>query len=114
MQHHGDMKSSHQLILVLADQRNLIRPRDLDEGVYDLTMQLPLEVWLDIPNTASAPKMDYPPLRIVRFSGAALTDDIEEQQIDGVTVSVTNVARTVADYFKFRNKIGLDMAMEAL
>ena len=82
--------------------------------VHDLTTQLPFEVWLAIPNKARAPKMDYPPLRIVRFSGTALTDGIEEHPIDGVTVRVTNVARTVADCFKFRNKIGLDVAMEAL
>jgi predicted transcriptional regulator of viral defense system len=82
--------------------------------VHDLTTQSPFEVWLAIPNKARAPKMDYPPLRIVRFSGAALTDGIEEHQIDGVTVRVTNIARTVADCFKFRNKIGLDVAMEAL
>lgn len=82
--------------------------------VHELTTQLPFEVWLAIPNKARAPKMDYPPLRIVRFSGAALTDGIEEHPIDGVTVRVTSVARTVADCFKFRNKIGLDVAMEAL
>ena len=82
--------------------------------VHDLTTQSPFEVWLAIPNKARAPKMDYPPLRIVRFSGTALTDGIEEHPIDGVTVRVTNVARTVADCFKFRNKIGLDVAMEAL
>lgn len=82
--------------------------------VHDLTTQSPFEVWLAIPNKARAPKMDYPPLRIVYFSGTALTDGIEEHQIDGVTVRVTNVARTVADCFKFRNKIGLDVAMEAL
>ena len=58
--------------------------------------------------------MSYPPLRIVRFSGAALTEGIEERVIDGVLVRVTNVARTVADCFKFRNKIGLDAALEAL
>ena len=58
--------------------------------------------------------MEYPPLRIVRFSGAGLTDGIQEHQIDGVSVQVTNVARTVADCFKFRNKIGLDVAIEAL
>ena len=82
--------------------------------VHDLTTQSPFEVWLAIPNKARAPKMDYPPLRVVRFSGAGLTDGIEEHQIDGVTVRVTNVARTVADCFKFRNKIGLDVALEAL
>ncbi len=82
--------------------------------VHDLTTQSPFEVWLAIPNKARAPKMDYPPLRIVRFSGASLTDGIEEHQVDGVTVRVTCVARTVADCFKFRNKIGLDVALEAL
>jgi predicted transcriptional regulator of viral defense system len=82
--------------------------------VHEITTQSPFEVWIAIPNKARAPKMDYPPLRIVRFTGAALTDGVEVQQIDGVTVRVTNVARTVADCFKFRNKIGLDVAMEAL
>lgn len=82
--------------------------------VHDLTTQSPFEVWLAIANKARPPKMDYPPLRIVRYSGFALTDGIEEHQIDGVPVRVTNVARTVADCFKFRNKIGLDVAMEAL
>lgn len=82
--------------------------------VHDLTTQSPFEVWLAIPNKARAPKMSYPPLRIVRFSGAALKDGVEEREIDGVIVRVTNVARTVVDCFKFRNKIGLDAAIEAL
>jgi predicted transcriptional regulator of viral defense system len=81
---------------------------------HDLTTQSPFEVWLAIPNKARAPKIDYPPLRIVRFSGAALTDGVEEHAIDGVPVRVTSIARTVADCFKFRNKIGLDVALEAL
>jgi predicted transcriptional regulator of viral defense system len=58
--------------------------------------------------------MDYPPLRIVRLSGEALTVGVEDHVIDGVPVRVTSVARTVADCFKFRNKIGLDVALEAL
>ena len=81
---------------------------------HDLTTQSPFEVWLAIPNKARSPKMDYPPLRIVRFSGAALTCGVEHHVIDGVPVRVTSVARTVADCFKFRNKIGLDVALEAL
>ena len=81
---------------------------------HDLTTQSPFEVWLAIPNKARAPKMDYPPLRIVRFSGAALTRGVEDHVIDGVPVRVTSVARTVADCFKFRNKIGLDVALESL
>lgn len=82
--------------------------------VHGLTTQSPCEVWLAIPNKARAPKMNDPPLRIVRFSGAALTDGIAERPIEGVTVRVTNVARTVVDCFKFRKKIGLDAAIEAL
>jgi len=81
---------------------------------YNLTTQAPFEVWLAIENKAVKPKLDYPPLRIVRFSGAALTEGVEEHVVDGVTVRVTSVAKTVADCFKYRNKIGLDVALEAL
>lgn len=81
---------------------------------YELTTQSPFEVWLAIENKAVKPKLDYPPLRIVRFSGAALTEGIEEHVVDGVTVRVTSVAKTVVDCFKYRNKIGLDVALEAL
>lgn len=81
---------------------------------HELTTQAPFEVWLAIENKALAPKLDYPPLRIVRFSGAALTEGVEEHSVDGVTVRITGVAKTVADCFKYRNKIGLDVALEAL
>ncbi|MBS0507763.1 MAG: AbiEi antitoxin N-terminal domain-containing protein [Proteobacteria bacterium] len=81
---------------------------------HDLTTQAPFEVWLAIDNKAATPKLDYPPLRLVRFSGAALTECVEEHVVDGVTVRVTSVAKTVADCFKYRNKIGLDVALEAL
>jgi len=81
---------------------------------HDLTTQAPYEVWLAIENKAVTPRLDYPPLRIVRFSGAALTAGIEEHIVDGITVRITSVAKTVADCFKYRNKIGLDVALEAL
>jgi len=81
---------------------------------HGLTTQAPFEVWLAIANKAAAPTIDYPPLRIVRFSGTALTEGVEEHVVDGVTVRVTSVAKTVADCFKYRNKIGLDVALEAL
>ena len=81
---------------------------------HGLTTQAPFEVWLAIENKAVTPKLDYPPLRIVRFSGAAFTRGIEKHVVDGVSVRVTGVAKTVADCFKFRNKIGLDVALEAL
>ena len=63
---------------------------------------------------ARAPKEDIIPLRIVRFSGKALTSGVEHYAIEGVKVSVYNPAKTVADCFKYRNKIGLDVAIEAL
>ena len=81
---------------------------------HDLTTQAPFEVWLAIPNKARAPRVDYPPLRIVRFSDLGLSEGIEEHQIDGVAVRVTSLAKTVVDCFKYRNKIGLDVALEAL
>ena len=82
--------------------------------VHNLTTQAPFEVWLGIPNKARAPNVDYPPLRIIRFSDSSLKNGIEEHVIDGVAVRVTKIAKTVTDCFKFRNKIGLDVALEAL
>ena len=81
---------------------------------HQLTTQSPHEIWLAIPNKARPPKPGYPPLRIVRFSGAALAKGIELHQVDGAKIRVYSVAKTVADCFKYRNKIGLDVAMEAL
>jgi predicted transcriptional regulator of viral defense system len=81
---------------------------------HGLTTQAPFEVWLGIDVKARLPKVDYPPLRIVRFSGPALTAGVEEHVNRGVPVRVTNPARTVVDCFKYRNKVGLDVALEAL
>lgn len=81
---------------------------------HDLTTQAPFEVWLGIEAKARLPKVEYPSLRIVRFTGPALTAGVEEHVIRGVTVRVTNPARTVVDCFKYRNKVGLDVALEAL
>lgn len=82
--------------------------------LHGLTTQSPFEVWIAIGNKGYAPKLDYPPLRIVRFSEASLAHGVETQQVEGVSLHVTSVAKTVADCFKFRNKIGLDVALEAL
>jgi len=81
---------------------------------HNLTTQSPFEVWLAIDEKAWRPRMEYPPLRIVRFSQATLTAGVEKHQIEGVTVHVYSPAKTVADCFKYRNKIGLDVAIEAL
>jgi predicted transcriptional regulator of viral defense system len=81
---------------------------------HELTTQMPFEVWLAIDPKARLPKTEYPPLRIVRFSGAALSYGAAQYTIEGVTVRITMPAKTVADCFKYRNKIGLDVALEAL
>jgi len=81
---------------------------------HDLTTQAPSEVWLAIDVKARRPKVDWPPLRFARFSEASRNAGIEEHSIEGVSVRVYNPAKTVADCFKYRNKIGLDVAIEAL
>ena len=81
---------------------------------HNLGTQLPSEVWMAIDRKAWAPKMNGIRLRVVRFSGSALTSGIERHKVGGVTVKVFSPAKTVADCFKFRNKIGLDVALEAL
>lgn len=81
---------------------------------HNLGTQNPAQIWLAIDRKARRPHVEYPPLRIVRFSGVALTAGIEEHPVEGVTVRVYAAAKTVADCFKYRNKIGLDVASEAL
>lgn len=82
--------------------------------VHGIGTQAPFEVWLAIPPHTPTPRLDQPALRVVRMSGPALTEGIEQIEIDGVQVPVFNASKTVADCFKFRNKIGLDVALEAL
>jgi predicted transcriptional regulator of viral defense system len=81
---------------------------------HGITTQAPFEIWLAIDRKARRPKVEGVPLRLVRFSGQALTEGIEHHQIEGVAVSVYGPAKTVVDCFKYRNKIGLDVALEAL
>ena len=81
--------------------------------VHGLTTQSPSEVWVAISPKARAPKHEFPPLRIVRMSDPG--DGITQLAVDGVVhIPVTSIAKTIADCFKFRNKIGLDVALEAL
>jgi predicted transcriptional regulator of viral defense system len=81
---------------------------------HGLTTQTPHEVWMLQPSKAWTPKNPPVALRIVRASGQALITGIERHIIDGVSVSITAPAKTVADCFKYRSKVGLDVALEAL
>lgn len=83
--------------------------------LHGVTTQSPHQVWVAIDHKAKAPKMDYPPLHVIRSTGDALYEGVEQTTVDGVVqVPVTVLAKTIADCFKFRNKIGLDVAIEAL
>jgi len=81
---------------------------------HGLTTQSPSEVWIALPEKARKPRLDYPRLRVARFSGAALTEGIETHRLEGVELRVYSAAKTVADCFKYRNKVGIDVAVEAL
>ncbi len=81
---------------------------------HGLTTQLPAEVWLALPAGRRAPKVDTVRLRVVRCTGRALTEGREVHKLEGVPVQIYSPAKTIADCFKFRNKIGLDVAIEAL
>jgi len=81
---------------------------------HELTTQLPRQVWIAMPRGSHTPKIDYPPVRMVQFAGSAYSEGIELFERDQVNLRVYGVAKTVADCFKYRNKIGLDVALEAL
>ena len=81
---------------------------------HGLTTQLPRQVWIALPQGSHAPRMDYPPVKLIQYTGDAFTQGIEKHRIDQVNIRVYSVAKTVADCFKHRNKIGLDVALGAL
>jgi len=81
---------------------------------HELTTQSPSEVWMAIGERARSPKLDNPQLRIVRFSTQTLGFGVVTHSVEGLTLPVFNPAKTVADCFKFRHKIGMDIALEAL
>ena len=81
---------------------------------HDVTTQNPFEVWLAVARRAWAPRIEYPPLRVFRFSEVAFTSGVETHVIEGQRVHVYSLAKTVADLFKYRNKVGIDVAVEAL
>ena len=81
---------------------------------HDMTTEIPHQVHIALPRTSRNPTLDHPPIKVYRFSGESLTEGAETHDVDGVEVKVYNPAKTIADCFKFRNKIGLDIAIEAL
>lgn len=81
---------------------------------HEIGTQLPRQVWMALPRGARTPAVEYPPVRVVHVSGEAFTAGVEEHTIEGRKVRIYDVAKTVVDCFKFRNTIGMDVALEAL
>ncbi|MDC0357373.1 type IV toxin-antitoxin system AbiEi family antitoxin domain-containing protein [Oligoflexia bacterium] len=81
---------------------------------HEIGTQNPSEVWLAIHRRSRKPNIDYPALQVVWFSGKAFTEGIEYHKIDGARIAIYSIAKTVADCFKYRNKIGIDVCIEAL
>ncbi len=81
---------------------------------HEITTQIPHRVSVAVPRDSRQPSLDYPPLFVHRFSDQAYLAGFEEHQIDGISVKIYNPEKTLADCFKFRNKIGMDVVLEAL
>ena len=81
---------------------------------HDIGTQMPSRVWIALDRRARKPAHHWPPIRVVRFSGDALTEGVDTHTIGGVAVKVYSMTKSLADLFKYRNKVGLDVALQAL
>ncbi len=81
---------------------------------HELTTQLPRQIWIAMPRGSHTPNIDYPPVRMIQFTGESYSEGIEIVKRDNTQLRVYSVAKTLVDCFKHRNKIGLDVALEAL
>ncbi len=81
---------------------------------HEITTQIPHSISIALPKGAETPRVDYPPISVHRFSEAALKEGVEKHQVDGVSINIYCPEKTLADCFKFRNKLGMDIVLEAL
>jgi len=81
---------------------------------HDIGTQLPQKIWLALEKGSAQPRVSYPQISVIRLSGRSFSEGVDERTIEGVTVRIYNPAKTVADCFKFRNRIGLEAAIEAI
>ena len=81
---------------------------------HGVTTQIPHEVQVALPRGTKKPKLDYPPIQVHQFTGAALTEGVDVVEIDGIPVQIYSLAKSVADCFRFRSTVGTDVAVEAL
>ncbi len=81
---------------------------------FNITTQIPHKVFIALPKGAETPRINYPPISVHRFSRDSFTQGIQQENIDGIKVNFYCPEKTIMDCFKFRNKIGMDIAIEAL
>ena len=110
----ADVTEHHGLALAAAAAPSAVICLLSALSFHGIGTQLPAEVWLAVERGSRTPSLPYPRLRVVRFSGAAFHEGIERHLVEGVEILVYSAAKTVADCFKYRNKIGVDVAVEAL
>lgn len=110
----GDVSEHHGLVAAAAAVPRGVICLLSALAFHEVGTQLPHRVWLAIERRARRPEIDWPPLEVVRFSGPAFTEGVESHTLEGREVRIYGVAKTLADAFKYRYKIGLDVALEAL
>jgi len=110
----ADITPAHSLVLVAKWKPDGVVCLLSALAYHQIGTQLPREVWIAIDRRHATPRIKYPPIRVFRFSGLALTAGVETRTIEGVPVRIYSPAKTVADCFKCRHKIGLDVAIESL
>jgi predicted transcriptional regulator of viral defense system len=104
----------HTLAIVARSAPNAVLCLLTVLSFHGIGTQLPARVWIAVDRRARRPALRYPPLNVVRFTGEAFTQGIEILDIEGQPVKMYSVAKTLADLFKYRHKIGIDVAIEAL
>jgi predicted transcriptional regulator of viral defense system len=110
----SEVTESHSLVLACSIVPSSVVCLSTALRFHNLGTQLPREVWLAVPRGKRVPSFTYPPIRVTRIASALFDLGIEEHRVEGGVVRVYNVARTVADCFRFRNKVGMDVVLEAL
>ncbi len=110
----GDVSEHHTLAITAGIAPNAVICLLSALQYHEIGVQSPSEVWIALKRGSWRPRPDYPPLRVVHLSGASFSVGVEHHLIEGVQVPIYSVAKTVADCFKFRYQIGLDVALEAL
>ena len=110
----SDVTESHSLVLACTMVPSSVVCLSTALLFHNIGTQLPREVWLAVPRGTRVPSFAFPPVRVTRIAPAFFDLGIEEHRIEGGRVRVHSVARTVVDCFRFRNKVGLDVALEAL